>query len=271
MKMIEPFARKFRDSIKCFLRDGLQSRGYSLIKSKQHRELIEIIEYLLSAGGDNVLKLPVSSNRTSLLMKLEGTSPAEALFVIHHLHQSLVIDGDVCEFGVAQGRTSALLADELTNSNKHLWLFDSFEGLGRPSSSDVLIDDIFGLGAMERYEGTMSYSMAHVLQSLAEVAMPRERVHIVKGFIERLPSTQSLPERVCFAYVDFDFYDPIKTCLQLLHHRVSRGSTIIVDDYGFFSAGAQKAVDEFIQQHELEYTTAVPPRQFGHFMILVRN
>ena len=66
----------------------------------------------------------------------------------------LSLDGDVCEYGVAQGATSTLIAKTI-NGMKDLFLFDSFEGLPKPSKEDGLKDDIFNLGDMSRYEGTM--------------------------------------------------------------------------------------------------------------------
>jgi O-methyltransferase len=39
--------------------------------------------------------------------------------------------------------TSALLANEIRSTERTLWLFDSFKGLGKPSEKDLLIDDIF--------------------------------------------------------------------------------------------------------------------------------
>jgi O-methyltransferase len=49
-----------------------------------------------------------------------------------------------------------------------------------------------------------------------------------------------VPDKVCFAYIDFDFCDPIRLVMEFLHERLSRGSVLMVDDYGFFSSGAQK-------------------------------
>jgi O-methyltransferase len=66
--------------------------------------------------------------------------------LIEYLHQSLPVEGDVCEFGVAQGAISAVLAHEIKNTNKNIWLFDSFEGLPEPSEKDILINDLFHFG-----------------------------------------------------------------------------------------------------------------------------
>jgi hypothetical protein len=64
------------------------------------------------------------------LGKLQSTQPSEAYFIIQSLEDTRTITGDICEFDVAQGLTSALIANEIsTNSKKIFHLFDSFEGL----------------------------------------------------------------------------------------------------------------------------------------------
>lgn len=81
--------------------------------------------------GDN----PVKPNdvRPWLLGRLSGTPPSEAYFIIQALQRCNEIPGDICEFGVTQGETSALIANEIAQSaEKSLHLFDSFEGLPGP-------------------------------------------------------------------------------------------------------------------------------------------
>ena len=56
--------------------------------------------------------LPRRAGRAELLNELIGTSIGEAIYMIHYLHEAVTLPGDVCEFGVAQGATSALLAAE---------------------------------------------------------------------------------------------------------------------------------------------------------------
>ena len=89
--------------------------------------------------------LPPCAGRLDLLSRLIGTQFTQAIYLLHYLHKSLPAVGDVCEFGVAQGATSALLANEIRDTRKTLWLFDSFQGLPKPDKNDVLIDDIFNL------------------------------------------------------------------------------------------------------------------------------
>jgi O-methyltransferase len=202
--------------------------------------------------------LPPHDHRIDLLTNLIGTPVCEALYIVAYLHKSLDLSGDVCEFGVAQGATSALLANEVCATDKRLWLFDSFKGLGKPSEKDVLIDDIFSLGSIDKYEGTMAYRVEEVKSRLKDISFPESRTKIVDGFIEETINRAELPDNVCFAYIDFDFYNPISVALQFLNDHLSPGGFVIVDDYGFFSAGAKGAVDEFLMEHRGEYEIAFP-------------
>jgi O-methyltransferase len=215
--------------------------------------------------------MPFTEGREGLLAELLGTQVSEALWLLAYLHRSILLPGDLCEFGIAQGCTSALIANEIRQTNKKLWLFDSFQGLSKPTKKDILIDDIFNLGSMAAYEGAMKCPVAEVKQRLNAIKFPNNRVEIVPGFIEETIRLRGLPETVCFAYVDFDFYEPILLALDFLARAISIGGTVLVDDYGFFSAGAQAAVDEFVEKQKGAFELILPPAWSGHFAILTKT
>lgn len=226
-------------------------------------------------NDDEDLILP-DEIRPKLLARLLGTPPSEAYFIVQALAKCKDVPGDVCEFGVAQGETSALIANELArSSNKRLHLFDSFEGLPKPSDKDRLKDDIFSLGSIEAYTGTMSCPEDMVRSRLDAISFPASRYVIHKGFIEQLiHEDKALPNEVCFAYVDFDFYEPIKVALDFLHRVTSSGAMIIVDDYDFFSTGAKTVVDEFLEAKRsmgIVYECHVPNTRYGYFAVLSRK
>lgn len=215
--------------------------------------------------------LPEMPGRPELLAKLLGTGISEAMYVLAELHAALSEPGDVCEFGVAQGATSALLANEIRGTGKHLWLYDSFTGLPKPSPKDQLKDDIFGLGSIEKYEGEMRCDAAEVQTRLAQIGFPAERCHVRAGMVEETLRDGAGPAPVCFAYIDFDFYAPIAHALEYLDRHLAPGGRIVVDDYDFFSTGAKTAVDEFRQRHDNRYEFALPASFAGKFCILRRT
>ncbi|WP_271617385.1 TylF/MycF/NovP-related O-methyltransferase [Bradyrhizobium sp. CCBAU 51745] len=213
--------------------------------------------------------LPVREGRSRDLSDLIGTTVSEAIYVIKSLHDGLKVAGDICEFGVAQGATSKLLASEIMPfQDRKLWLFDSFEGLPAPTQEDRLIHDIFNLGTMANYKGTMASPETEVLAKLASINFPSERIKVKKGWVRDAIKSGDLPAQVAFAYVDFDFYEPIKDALEFLDARMPVGGRIVVDDYGYFSEGAQLAVDQFVQGTQGRYKAEMPLPFAGHFCML---
>ena len=212
--------------------------------------------------------LPRREGRAELLSGLIGTTVSEAIYIIRALHEGLKVPGDICEFGVAQGATSRLMATEIQDTDRKLWLFDSFEGLPEPSPEDRLIHDIFNLGSMARYKGTMASPETEVLAKLEQVNFPANRTKIKKGWVNESLMTADLPQQVAFAYVDFDFYEPIKDALHFLDGVMPANGRIVVDDYGFFSEGAQLAVDEFVKNMGGRYVMEMPLPFAGHFCVL---
>jgi hypothetical protein len=209
--------------------------------------------------------------REKLLHDLIGTTIGEAIYIVHSLQAALPAGGDICEFGVAQGATSRLLAFEILETDRNLWLFDSFEGLPAPGAEDKLINDIFGLGSMEKYRGTMASPEAEVLSKLQAIAFARSRTKVKKGWIKDTIKSEDLPSRVSFAYVDFDFYEPINDALIFLDTRMPPGGRIVVDDYGFFSAGGQLAVDQFVEATRGRFDFELPLPFAGHFCVLTKR
>jgi len=206
-----------------------------------------------------------------LLSKSMYTHFGTGLYLIEYLHRSLTLEGDVCEFGVAQGAMSAVLAHEIKNTNKNIWLFDSFEGLPAPSEKDILINDLFRLGSIQSYKGVFSFPEDIVKARLSDISFPPDRTRIVPGFIEKTIHGPNLPQTVCFAYIDFDLYEPVLIALHFLDTVLQPGGFIIIDDYDFFTKGPKFAVDEFYASRKEKYSMTFPIRKAGKFCILCRK
>ena len=267
--------------LKHVVKRALAARGYRLESTKPElprelenlRHLARAYEHLLNKGaGEEVV--PTDERRPEILGRLLGTSPPEAYAIVQALARTAEIDGDVCEFGVAQGETSALIANEIRNGSRRLHLFDSFQGLPPPTERDSLTHDIFSLGSIEAYAGAMACPEDQVRARLADVGFPRDRFTIHRGFIEELiHRDRDLPSQVSFAYVDFDFYEPIAIALDFLHKVTRPGAILIVDDYDFFSTGSKNAVDEFVARHSTQsehYSLRVSPPALGYLAELER-
>lgn len=266
--------------LKNMLRKLIGKFGYELHRSSEQRVSFNNFSNLTQGYEQhlnevNNIAIKTNDIRPELLARLLGTPPSEAYFIVHAIEKCQMVNGDVCEFGVAQGETSALIANEILSGNKTIHLFDSFEGLPKPTEKDQLKDDIFSLGSMDAYTGTMSCPEDMVRTRLKAISFPHEKFVIHKGFIEQiLEDDSNLPRKVSFAFVDFDFYEPIKLTLEFLHQVTSKGAIIIVDDYDYFSSGAKTAVDEFVKEknsNEKVYECLIPNTKFGYFAVLAKK
>lgn len=253
----------------------LKARGFYLIKKYRLEHLENKYDELTNELEKNFQEFTPDyipdKKRSELLKKLYGTGVTEALYIVYFLNKSNQLSGDVCEFGIANGATSALIANEIKKTKKNLWLFDSFKGLSKPTENDILINDIFGLGSMEKYEGSMSYGVQEVEGRLAEIKFPRKKTRIIKGYIEKSIHNKSLPKKISFAFIDFDLYQPIKIALDFLNKKLVPGGIILVDDYGYFSSGAKKAVDDFLNENKEKFKLTMPKKFAGYFCILQKT
>ena len=103
-----------------------------------------------------------------------------------------------------------------------------------PTKKDELKNDIFKLGKIENYKGKMAHKMEKVKNELDEIKFD-EKIIINKGFLNKDSITHmTLPKKVSFAYLDFDFYQPTLDSLNSLQIALNIGGIIIVDDYDFF-------------------------------------
>ena len=132
-------------------------------------------------------------------------------------------------------------------------MFDSFQGLPKPSEKDQLKDDIFNLGNMKRYQGKMSHAENKVINELKSINFNNDKLIINKGFFnEESKINMKLPKAVSFAFLDFDFYQPTLDGLNYLNNVLNVGGIIIVDDYDFFSTGVKNSLRNEIPEGEEE-------------------
>jgi O-methyltransferase len=239
-------------------------RGRQDLERGNHTVIEEYVRLLASTRGASLTESPL---RVRLLSRLVGTGVGEASHLIVSIAAVRDLPGDVCECGVGSGATSVLLANELRGTGKVLWLYDTFAGLPAPTAEDQLIDDIDQLGSMTAYAGRMNHPEAEMRARMKEAGVDASCFRVVADLFDSNITADRLPDRICFAYIDFDFYAPIKAALEKLSPRLTPGGIIVVDDYGFFSSGAQTAVDEFLARTN-SFSIEVPDYCTDHFAIL---
>lgn len=147
--------------------------------------------------------------------------------------------GDVVELGCYVGTTSVFIRRLLDAriETRQFHVYDSFEGLPPKSAQD-------NSSAGEAFvAGELAVSKKQFMQAFARAGLAAPVVH--KGWFNQLESAD-LPETIAFAFLDGDFYESIRDSLQLVVPRMSKGGTIVVDDYAREALpGAAKAVHEY--------------------------
>ncbi|MDO8265924.1 MAG: TylF/MycF/NovP-related O-methyltransferase [Candidatus Saccharibacteria bacterium] len=150
------------------------------------------------------------------------------------------VDGDVVELGCYEGGSAVAIQQLLTDSDssdKTLWLYDSFEGLPEKTSEDNSVNgELFVGGALKASKARLERNFHKANLYLPEIK---------KAWFFEL-DTDDLPDKICFAFLDGDFYESIMDSFKLVFPKVSKGGVIVVDDYENTKLpGVKKAVDEF--------------------------
>ncbi len=170
----------------------------------------------------NLIKNIRNKNRDILLL------PSELFMVYSLALMQTKIDGDFVEVGVCNGASSEIICKG--KGNKHLYLFDTFNGLPKPSKIE--------LGLSEKmFSGKYKY----VNQRLSKY----RNVHIYKGVFPKT-SEPIKNKKFAFVHLDVDLYQSTKDCIEFFYKRMLSGGIILSHDYHSpFTPGVKKAFDEF--------------------------
>jgi O-methyltransferase len=163
------------------------------------------------------------------------------------------IPGDIVECGVWRGGSMQAAARALIaagDTERDLYLFDTYEGMPPPSAEDVRHDGKPAQSLLENndYETSKVWAVAtldDVQEGFAKVPYPEDKVHFVKGLVEdTIP--EAAPAQIAILRLDTDWYESTRHELEHLYPRLSSGGVLLLDDYGFWQ-GARQAVDEFLE------------------------
>jgi len=170
------------------------------------------------------------------------------------------LEGDFAECGVWRGGSVVamiLVLQELGVDDRDIHLFDTFEGMTRPTEHDV---SPFDPPALETWNAAGAgrawpelFDPAHfnehaVRETVLETGYPADRIHFVRGPVEQtLP--RAAPEHLALLRLDTDWYESTRHELAHLYPRLSAGGVLLIDDYGHWE-GARRAVDEYFAAHD---------------------
>lgn len=163
------------------------------------------------------------------------------------------VSGSIVECGVAGGGSSAVMALALRDSGvrRHLWLFDSYEGLPDPTIDDI--DPSSGeTGAHVRPlpKGSCLGRFDEVEHLMVDViGLPRDQFTMVRGwFQESIALNSTQVGEIAVLRLDGDWYESTRICLDGLYSNLAPGGVLIVDDY-YSCFGSYRALNEFLSMH----------------------
>jgi O-methyltransferase len=169
------------------------------------------------------------------------------------------IEGDVVEFGCFVGESSKYLMKTLVelNSDKKLFVYDSFEGL--PNLTQW--EENSGWRA-----GTLKTSEEVLISNFETNGLPLPTIH--KDWFCDVPQDK-IPEKIAFAFLDGDFYNSIYDSLSKVYDKVQDGGYIFFHDFKRPDLpGVDAAIRDFLQERGLSYHVIEVTEQVG---LLIKN
>jgi O-methyltransferase len=152
--------------------------------------------------------------------------------LVEYCKQTEKLPGSIAEVGVWKGGTAFLLASN--NPNKHLYLFDTFEGM--PESIKGI--DLHKKGDFKNTS----------LEYVQELLKPHKNVSFHKGLFPKETSDVIKDEKFSLVHLDCDIYTSVKESLEFFYNRTVPNGIIVFDDYNAPTCpGAKLAVDEFLK------------------------
>ena len=178
------------------------------------------------------------------------------------------VQGDVVECGVWRGGSMMAVARSLLqfgDTSRHLYLFDTFQGMTAPTKKDVTFrgDSAARLLEVEAPAEAESVwciaSLEEVRSNMQATGYPSARIHYVEGRVEETIPAQ-MPDSIALLRLDTDWYESTRHELEHLYPRLVKGGVLILDDYGHWQ-GARQAVDEYFARtggrpllHRIDYS-----------------
>jgi predicted O-methyltransferase YrrM len=167
--------------------------------------------------------------------------------------------GAFVECGVAKGGSTMAMAYTLLalgNTERELYLYDTFEGMPEPDDHDRgRFGESAGKSWRKRRDGEgrstwINHGMDEVRANLALTHYPDARLHFIKGKVEDTLPAAAPEGAIALLRLDTDWYASTKAELDHLYPKLVRGGIVIIDDY-FRWQGARKAVDDYVAEHSI--------------------
>lgn len=165
--------------------------------------------------------------------------------------------GAYVECGVWRGGSVLAMVLKLLDlgvTARHVYAFDTFEGMTEPTPADVspysgvALDEWRAAREAHRRPwaemfDAASFNVDAVLDLLSGTGYPTDALHVEPGRVEQtIPG--AAPDELALLRLDTDWYESTRHELVHLYPRLVTGGVLIIDDYGHWE-GCRRAVDEY--------------------------
>lgn len=155
------------------------------------------------------------------------------------------IPGDFIETGVWRGGACIYMRGILEaygDTHRRVFVADSFKGIPPPSPQQYVADT----GDLLHENAALAISRQTVEENFRKYGLLDDRVVFLEGwFKDTLPVAPI--EKLSVLRLDGDMYESTIQALDALYHKVSRGGSVVVDDYQL--APCAMAVNDFRARH----------------------
>jgi hypothetical protein len=156
--------------------------------------------------------------------------------------------GDLVETGVWRGGAVILmraLLDVCSDTTRHVWACDSFQGLPAPDIDRYPEDAPFERRSPldHAINAALAVSIEQVAANFERYGLLDDRVHFLEGWFKDTLPTAPI-KQIAVLRIDGDLYQSTTDALVNLEPKVSRGGFVIVDDFNAIDA-CRKAVMDY--------------------------
>lgn len=150
-------------------------------------------------------------------------------FLLEILEMPDSVEGCVIEAGAFKGASTAKISLYAAFKNRHLHVFDSFEGL--PHNNEQHEKSTEGHSIKGWFDkGNFAGSLEEVQNNISAYGKPEVVTYHKGWFDETMPLFK---EKVALVYIDVDLAESTKTCIKYLYPLIEPGGVIVSQDGDF--------------------------------------
>lgn len=204
--------------------------------SKKHQRVLPNATYAPWLSDRSFLRVFESIKRHSLVDIYRGYELWDLAKQIKN------VPGDILEVGVWRGGSGAILAEAVKDlPDKKVFLADTFTGVVKAGIKDT------------KYKGQEHSDTSESIVKDLVNSLSLTNVTILKGIFPEDTGSE-IPGKIALLHCDVDVYQSSKDIFEWCLPRLSQGSVMIFDDYGFSGCeGVASFCEEIKNKHGLTF------------------